>query len=97
MSSQSKRSYWQAHINEWSKSGVTQKSFCRENNLSLATFGYWRKKLLPIKSSSNLIPVTMSAPSTVRVRLHFGAEFDVPISALDTVLPILARSAQGLK
>lgn len=39
-----KLKYWQEHIHSWEKSGTTQSSYCRENLLSLATFGYWRRK-----------------------------------------------------
>lgn len=97
MSTVSKRTYWQAHIDQWSKSDVSQKAYCQANDLSVATFGYWRKKLSTKKPSSNLIPMTVSAPTTVRVRLAWGAELEVPISALEAVLPILARSANGLE
>ncbi|SHO48972.1 IS66 family insertion sequence element accessory protein TnpA, partial [Desulfopila aestuarii] len=39
-----KQEYWQEHIRSWESSGLTQSSYCRENMLSLATFGYWRRK-----------------------------------------------------
>lgn len=97
MNTNSKRADWEAHVNEWSKSSLTQKAFCQQKGLSLASFGYWRKKLASKKRSSNLIPVTVSAPTTIRVRLHWGADIDVPVSALETVLPILARSVRGLE
>ena len=97
MSSDSKHAYWQTRINEWSKSGQTQKAYCQEKSLSLPSFGYWRKKLASRKPTSNLIPVTISAHTAVRVRLHWGVEIEVPVSVLETVLPILADSAQGLE
>lgn len=96
MNTESKQANWQTHIDAWSKSGLTQKAFCQEKRLSLATFGYWRKKLASKKPTSNLIPVTLSAPATVRVRLSWGAEIEVPLSAIETVLPVLARTNQGL-
>jgi hypothetical protein len=29
----------------WEKSGLTQKEYCKQNELKLATFGLWRKRL----------------------------------------------------
>ena len=97
MNKDSKRADWEAHINEWSKSDLTQKAFCQQKGLSLASFGYWRKRLLSKKPSPNLIPVTVLAPTTVRVQLHWGADIEVPVSALETVLPILVRCGRGFE
>lgn len=36
---------WQEHIKAWEKSGLTQKAYCNERGLKLATFGLWRKRL----------------------------------------------------
>lgn len=45
MSCTSKQAYWYALIEEWRLSGLTQKAFCQQRELSLPTFGYWVKKL----------------------------------------------------
>ncbi len=31
-------------VEQWQQSGLSQKQFSRENNIKLATFGYWVKK-----------------------------------------------------
>lgn len=36
---------WQEHMNAWEKSGMSQKTYCNEHALKLATFGSWRKRL----------------------------------------------------
>jgi hypothetical protein len=33
-----------ALIGEWESSGLSQKQFCQQHNLKMATFAYWRKK-----------------------------------------------------
>ena len=33
-------------IRTWELSGLSQKDFCINNNISLSTFGYWRKQYL---------------------------------------------------
>lgn len=44
MSSTQKSVFWQQHIRAWQNSGVTQTAYCRTHGLSLANFGYWRKR-----------------------------------------------------
>ena len=36
---------WQEHMNAWEKSGLSQKAYCNEQGIKLATFGLWRKRL----------------------------------------------------
>ncbi len=39
-----KRKFWQAHVKAWSASGMTQAEYCRQNGLSIKSFGYWKRK-----------------------------------------------------
>ena len=43
-SDSSKASIWQQHLIQWQSSGLTQKAYCRENNLSHRQFLYWRAR-----------------------------------------------------
>lgn len=52
-------------IEEQEQSGQSQIKFCKNQNLSIATFGYWRKKYLEEKSNrnaSNFIPLKVKTP-----------------------------------
>jgi len=40
-----KQKSWTDRILEWEKSGLSQKEFCRQKEISFSTFHYWRKKL----------------------------------------------------
>lgn len=97
MTSNDKQAFWQSHITAWQKSGSSQKAYCQQHELSLATFYHWKQKLTPVETkSSKLISVRMVPPSaTVQVRLSCGVELNVPVSSLEEVLPIVARVAQG--
>jgi len=33
----------QQHLDAWQHSGLTQKGYCRQNNISLSAFYYWMK------------------------------------------------------
>lgn len=77
---------WQAHINAWEKSGLTQKIYCNEHGLKLATFGVWRKRLQApeqerlsfIKASSRVqedyasgkVVLQLALPNGVRLGLN---------------------------
>jgi hypothetical protein len=36
---------WHEHINNWQASGLTQKAYCEQANVSYVQFGYWRQRL----------------------------------------------------
>jgi hypothetical protein len=37
--------YWSIHISAWQKSGISQKEYCRQNNIPLTSFGNWKRKI----------------------------------------------------
>jgi len=36
--------FWRYHINQWSRSGLTQNVYCRKNNLKANQLTYWKNK-----------------------------------------------------
>jgi len=40
-----KRRFWLAHIQAWQKSGLLQSDYCRQHDLSIHQFGYWKRKI----------------------------------------------------
>lgn len=40
-----KRQYWQSVIDRYSGSGLSQKDFCRKEDISLHSFQYWNQRL----------------------------------------------------
>jgi hypothetical protein len=37
--------YWRGHSEAWKLSGLTQKAYCEQHNISLKNFGNWRAQL----------------------------------------------------
>jgi len=37
--------FWQEHLRAWSQSGLTQADYCRQQQLSAAAFGWWKRQL----------------------------------------------------
>ena|SRR5699024_2984531 len=83
----SKSSFWIDHIESWQTSGLTQRAYCQAQTLSLASFGYWRKKLrrqaAPV--SRGLVPIAMAAEdasmATLEVVLPNRLTLRVPLTA----------------
>ena len=77
---------WQEHMNAWEKSGLSQKAYCNEQGIKLATFGLWRKRLRAperisfIKASSRVqeegtprnVVLQLVLPNGVRLGLNEG-------------------------
>ena len=45
MNNSSKKDFWFHHIEECTKSGLSQVEYCQDHNIALSTFGYWKRKL----------------------------------------------------
>ena len=59
--SRSKTRFWAAHFAAWEKSGLSQREYCRQCNLSLSTFTWWRRKLRRQEADPlTLVPVLFS-------------------------------------
>jgi len=94
---------WRKRIEEWKQSGVSQAVYCREHNLALATFGYWKRKLERGNPQLRLVPIDRSAgriPGRAGIRLEIhGAILEIgpdsDIHILTRVLEVLARSSCG--
>jgi len=96
MTSDSKRDFWQRHIEGWRQSKLSQKAYCTQQDLSFASFGYWRTRLNhKTETRSKFIPVTLPKPSTlVNVFLPAGVRLEIPVHALPELLPVIVRSVQ---
>jgi len=75
-----KQMYWQRHIEQWSQSGLNQAAYCRERNLKIKSFTYFKsrlkKKNLPVQFVQ--VPVEpVQAPSFLK--LNIGSSFQVEI------------------
>ena len=54
MDSISKKDFWQNHIEDCDRSGLSQVEYCAVHKIPLSTFGYWKRKL---KTDSHCKPV----------------------------------------
>ncbi len=80
MTSETKRDFWQQHIAGWRQSKLSQKTYCTQQGLSFASFGYWRAQLnRKTETPGKFIPVNITGTSTsVNVFLPAGVRLEFP-------------------
>lgn len=65
--------YWQAQVEGWRQSGLSQIAYCTHHGLNIKSFRRWRTKLqrAATAASLTLVPVSVGAPTTApAIRLH---------------------------
>jgi len=85
---------WRQLVEEQNKSGMTQKIFCNQHNISLSQFIYYNclfknKDNLPVKKSPSFAPVKISDKNNmtsgeIKLSLPNGFQFTFP-SDLDVI------------
>jgi len=96
MTSDNKHDFWQRHIEGWRQSKLSQKVYCTQQDISFASFGYWRTRLnRKTETRSKFISVNVPSVSTsVNVFLPIGLRLELPAHALAELLPVIVRSVQ---
>jgi len=96
MTSENKSDFWQRHIEGWRQSKLSQKAYCSQEDLSFASFGYWRTRLSrKIEAGGKFIPVNLpKGSSSITVFLPAGLRLEMSVHALAEVLPVIYRSVR---
>jgi hypothetical protein len=76
---------WEDRIHAWEKSGLSQKAYCRQEQLSFSAFYYWRRKLagnnrrfveLKFKQTGDSHPsIIVVLPNDIRIQISRDADF----------------------
>lgn len=68
--------FWRKHVQQWGRSGATQVQYCKEHELSVAAFRWWRRKL--VDDPPALVPAKRSRPTSgptfTEIRIPQGGE-----------------------
>lgn len=101
---QEKQRYWDDHLSRWKESGLSQSAYCREHELNLHRFIYWKKRRFPETMKVSLVELPISARETScfissrpplcivfgsRCRIEVRPGFDP--ASLEAVLRVLSR------
>jgi len=94
---------WREQINAWQQSGQTQKMFCQQQRLGLASFQRWRRIFETEENSSNpppvaFLPVSMKEtnPANLTVVVNDNLRIEIPAgfdpNALRQIIEVLRAS-----
>ena len=65
-----RREFWQAHVDAWRESGLTQRAYCREHELPEEQLSHWKHRLRKAqrraRTRSRLVPIRVLQESTPR-------------------------------
>ena len=53
------RRFYQKHIERWRQSQLSQKEYCRQNEIIPHRYTYWKKRLVDGKSVPTFVPVPL--------------------------------------
>ena len=70
-----KPSFWEQHLGRWQQSGLSQRAYCRQNELKAHQFYYWRRRILKPRPDVSFLPVSLPADP---VRQHHGIRILMP-------------------
>jgi len=75
-----KQRYWRHHIEQWSQSGLSQAAYCRERNLKIKSFTYFKSRLeknLPVQFVQ--VPVDpVRVPSFLKLNVSSSFQIEIP-------------------
>jgi hypothetical protein len=100
-----KYNFWKKHIHKWQQSNLSQVEYCRNNNLSIKTFGYRKRQITgSSKETHSFIPVTIQAEpvrsfdpeSPLRLLLQNGLKIEVTGDFNPFILQKLIRTAEAV-
>ena len=78
--SKQKQHYWQRHMQAWKESGNSQAGFCREHNLNIKTFTYWRRKLSKRSATVTLVQMPPLSNTAAPIKLIVNDRFAIEVS-----------------
>jgi hypothetical protein len=94
-----RRRFWEHHIEQWQKSGVSQAAYCRRHQLKAHRFYYWRRRLPASQNRVSFLPVAFSRPPEHHhptIRIHTPNGFTIEIEDQNgtfKIEPLIARIA----
>jgi len=79
---QKRQTFWKTHLEQWSKSDMTQREYCRQNDLIAHRFTYWKTnfktKNLPVEFIQVLPDPVRIDPSDLKLNIGPGLQIEIP-------------------
>ena len=90
-----KEAFWSKHFEDWQSSGLFQIAYCKQHDLKISNFTYWRTR--QIKRQRKFLPMAVEPPGSsdrVVIDLPYGIRLEVGSQSLSTLLPGILKTVQ---
>ncbi len=81
--SKQRRKFWENHIEKWKISSLSQRAYCKKNDLILHRFYDWKRRIMPVdKTRVTFLPVALNGSATRKhpsVRIHTPNGFTIEV------------------
>ena len=86
---QDRQKYWKKHYNSFQDSGLSQRDYCRKNNLGYWSFNQWKRRFDKTNPDTSLqkIPVKSFRKTSPEERLEILLQDKIKISVPDNFSP----------
>ena len=96
---------WKQRLHAFSQSDLSAAAFCRQAEVSVAMFYYWKRKLAPRSEAPpagastrsaglRFVPVQITAGQSIEVHLPGGARVVVPGQDPEVIRTVIAAAGQ---
>ncbi len=78
-----KREHWRAHSEAWQESGQTQGEYCKQHELKLKTFAYWRRRFKAESTTVRLVQLptgTLQQSQGSTLRLLIDGRYTIEVA-----------------
>ena len=75
-----KREHWKHHIESWQFSGMVQREYCQQHNLSYYQFGYWRKRIVQAERKAKFVALDLGPTPAGKQPLQCGCPLRLVVS-----------------
>lgn len=69
--------FWKKHVSTFHSSGLTQKAYCQDQELSYWTFNSWKNRLRKEISGSKLIELSSHIIPSILNKINSGDDFEI--------------------
>jgi len=86
-----KADFWRHHQRNWLESGLSQKAYCQQHNLSYHVFVYWRVRrkaaTRPQSALPSVVPVHIEQSARLSLDIQHSCAIEVHFGLAKVVLP----------
>ncbi|MBA3012932.1 MAG: IS66 family insertion sequence element accessory protein TnpB [Proteobacteria bacterium] len=97
---QERHTFWKTHLEQWSASGLSQREYCRQNDLIAHRFTYWKIKLkgthLPVKFVQIPPEPIRICPSNLKLNIGPGLQIEIPEGFSQVTLELVLATLRVL-